>query len=356
MQHQNFSITKDGFGIHTFELNMPCITNKRLRKIMKHIAKNNINHFNIPNSRNLVIYPSQEGMRVHLICAPNGINEIKVIVSPAKILDENAEPTAILTKGCDFNRLHQLVNSTIAEALGKDYHMDNFYLSRIDLCVNIMLSETYSAERYIKLIKRSMKYSKYDEVDEFNSDKPNSYNKNKHSFRIKTGMLVFTAYDKYFQLDDIGKNYDTMSKGMLRLEIAVDREHICKAERTCNFTENIHTLEGYAQVSRDVFIDYIQKYFCEGSYYCLTAMRKMINESSFSRKAKLNMLTFAESQFSRKSFRSAKKHIIKELDSESKCRKIMEHFEILNMNPMSLAHRDKHGEEVIPGLYELLGI
>lgn len=355
MQHKNFSITKDGFGIHTFQLTIPSMDNESSREIMDHIEENGIRYRN-NDGGNVVINPSHKGMQIYLNRSRNGICGIRVIVSPAKLLDENAEPTAILTKECDFNRLHQLVNSTIAEALGKDYHMDSFYLSRIDCCVNIMLSETYSAERYVKLIGRSMKYSDCDKKLKFNPDMPNYYEKNKHSFRIKTGDLTFTAYDKYFQLEDIGEDYDAMSEAMLRLEIAVERGRINRIENIFDFKNNISTLKHYTQISQGAFIDYIQKHFCGGSYYCLTAMRKMIDESSFSRKAKLNMLTFAESQFSRKSFRSAKKHIIKELDSESKCRKIMEHFEILNMNPMSLAHRDKHGEEVIPGLYELLGI
>ena len=216
MKHQNYSITEDGFGIHTFQLTLPSIDNESSRKIMEHIERNCISYYRKDNG-DIVIYPPRKGMRIYINRTRNGIGGIRVVVAPAKVLDEDADPIKILNAVADFELLYHYINTALEQSLGEEYDIDSFYLSRIDCCVNIMLSESYSAERYIKLISRSMKYSKYDEVLKFPSSELDSYEKNEHSFRIETGVYTFTAYDKYYQLEDIGEDYNPMSEAMLRL-------------------------------------------------------------------------------------------------------------------------------------------
>lgn len=355
MKQHMYSITEDGFGIHTFELNIPNITNESFAQIMSGIEDNNINHYH-KDDGSVIIYPSRQGIKIHLNRADNGIYGIRAVVSAAKFLDNNASPIAILNTESDFDYLCYYLNDTFEESLGEEYDIDSFYLSRIDCCVNIMLSESYSAERYIKLIRRSMKYEKRDKIHTFSSNEVDSYEKNGHSFRVDTADYTFTAYDKYFQLEDIDEDYDAISESMLRLEIAVPRHRICTLQRENDLDENIKILEAYAVISRSIFDEYIHRYFSKGNYYCYKAMCDMIIDSSLSDKRKDNMLLFVQQQVYCDSYRNARKCFIKNCGPKGKFYKVIDEFNTLNINPISLSYRDKHGDECILGLYYLLDI
>ena len=353
MKQHMYSITEDGFGIHTFELNIPNITNESFAQIMSGIEDNNINHYH-KDDGSVIIYPSRQGIKIHLNRADNGIYGIRVVVSAAKLIDNNASPIAILNTESDFDCLYHYLNDTFEESLGEEYDIDSFYLSRVDCCVNIMLSESYSAERYIKLIRRSMNYGKRDKIHTFPSSELDSYEKNGHSFRVDTADYTFTAYDKYFQLEDIDEDYDAISDSMLRLEITVRRYHICALQRENDLNENIKILEAFAVISRSIFEKYIHRYFSRGNYYCYNAMCDMIMDSSLSNKKKDSMLLFAHQQVYCDSYRNARKNFIENLSSKNQYYKAIKGFKLLNINPMSLSYRDKHGDECIPGLYYLL--
>ena len=350
-----YSVTNDGFGIHTFELNIPNIDDEDFVQIVNRIEEKNISHYH-KDDGSVIIYPSRQGIRIYLSHTDNGIYGSRVVVSAAKLIDNNASPIAILNAESDFDCLYHYLNAALEESLGEEYDIDSFSLSRVDCCVNIMLSESYSAERYIKLIRRSMKYSKRDKIHTFPSSESDSLEKNKHNFRVDTADYTFTAYDKYFQLDDIDEEYDAISESMLRLEIAVPRYRICALQRANDLDENIKILEAYAVISRSIFDEYIHRYFNNGDYYCYKAMCDMIIDSSLSDKRKGNMLLFAQQQVYCDSYRNARKCFIEKCCSKNQYYKVMEGFKRLNMSPMSLAYRDKHGDGCIPSLYYLLDI
>ena len=183
---------------------------------------------------------------------------------------------------------------------------------------------------------------------------------------LNTNIVNFTckAYSKWNEYkliniktsNDIDEEYDAISESMLRLEIAVPRYRICALQRANDLDENIKILEAYAVISRSIFDEYIHRYFNNGDYYCYKAMCDMIIDSSLSDKRKGNMLLFAQQQVYCDSYRNARKCFIEKCCSKNQYYKVMEGFKRLNMSPMSLAYRDKHGDGCIPSLYYLLDI
>ena len=51
-------------------------------------------------------------------------------------------------------------------------------------------------------------------VEEYDGDDELSRNRNKHSFRVRTYFGAFTAYDKYFQLEDINADFEAVSDAL----------------------------------------------------------------------------------------------------------------------------------------------
>ncbi|MGN0608533.1 MAG: hypothetical protein ACI4J6_04970 [Oscillospiraceae bacterium] len=353
MYQNDYTITADGFGIHTFELTGN-ITSYEFRHI-PYRAGNKKFYFN--GGKSVCVYPKKQGIRIFLNNPEEDVYSIKIIVTPRKIIDEDSDAVSILPPANDLIRFGNRVTDILQECLGEKYHIEYFTLSRVDFCVNIMLSESFAAQRYIKLLHKSMKYNSTDQIVIYSNDDPDAKEKNKHSFRINTGDVTFTAYDKYFQLEDIGESFEKEAESFLRLELSINRDKIL--ELVCSRHEwlyNTNLLEYYSCHSRKYFVDYIEKYFFPGDYCYLEYMEHIIEKSRLKNKMKGRMLLFSAIQCEKQSFLSAKKEMMKYLDSTYKFKKMLSAFEDLNINPISLSYRDKHGANVIPGLYKILGL
>lgn len=353
MYQNNYRITDDGFGVHTFELTIPSITREEFERLSDKAEK----RYSCNHGNNICIYPRQHGVRIYLNHTDLNFYNIKVIVSPRRLIDENAEAVSILRSADDFNLLESRVNAVLGEYLGDEYTMDSFSLSRIDCCVNIMLSESFSAERFVKLIRRSMIYSDSAEIITYPDDVPDADIKNKHIFRINTSDVTFTAYDKYFQLEDIGENYEAASEALLRLELAVNRDIIRDiANSVQEGISNIELIGFFTYYSRECFEKYIKRHFFTGDYCYIADMRSLIEKSVLKKKAKARMMVYAELQCDKRSFPAAKKSMCQILDSEPKLKRMLKNFESLDVYPISLSYRDKHGGKAVPGLHTILGL
>ena len=350
MYQNNYKITDDGFGVHTFELTIPSITRKEFERISNNAEKK----YACNNGNRICIYSRQKGIRIYLNHTDLNFYNIKVIVALRQLIDCDAEAVSIFSESDDIDLLEEMLNDVFETHLGKEYTVDSFSLSRVDLCVNIMLSETFSAERYVKLIKRSMIYNDNAEIITFPEDVPEASEKNKHSFRINTGCTTFTAYDKYFQLEDIGENYEAVSESLLRLELAINRDMLREMKNVLsNDICNIEMLGYMAFTSRTWFEEYIKKHFLPGDYYYLSNMKTAIERSMLSTKLKNRMLEYSDIKWGKRSFTAVQNEILKQLGSDYKMKKMFNAFKCLDVYPISLAYRDKHGEKAVPGLYKI---
>lgn len=348
MSKTRWEVTSDGFGIHTFELTKPSITKEEYERILQ---KNKSRKYYPHYTGGIGIKTFNKGIRVFLNHTSDNFYNIKVIVSAKKLIDEESSPISIMQHNDSFEILHELVNSNLNECLGEGYNMESLSLSRIDLCVNLMLSNTFSAERYVKLIRKSMIYNNNAKIEVF----PDSIDRNKHSFRIETGDYSFTAYDKYFQLEDIGESYDKESDALLRLEIAVHRKviHHNQMESKMN---NLQTLYFHTERSKAVFREYIKRYFFKGDYYTVNFMRCAVESSNYSKSQKGKMLSYIDMQQYKHSFHSVIEQMQKNYWTGYRMNKIFFKFDKINVYPISMANRDQHSDRSVPGLWKMLDI
>lgn len=350
---KEYVLTDDGFGVHTFELNMTSRDRKEYYNVLENVYSSGCRIHTIERKQEIQVFPKDyKGIRMYIYCKDD-VWGIRVIVTPRALLDKNASPLSILSSRHNMKELERNFNYAMFDTLGENYTLETFSLSRIDCCVNVMLSEAYSAERYIKLIRRSVMYNSQDHIERYEPDDPNADENNKHSFRLYADGLTFTAYDKYFQLEDREEDYESVSDSMLRLEISIKRHHIEKEILENDLKRNIKVIEHFVESSKEIFNDFVKIHFCKGDYYCYSFMVDIIAASYRAYNIKNRMLKFAKDQYNYESFMDIKKKVLNEI-GVNKYGTMIKAFKKLEISPISLPYRDQHGQTMIPGLYSLL--
>lgn len=343
-----YEITKYGFGIHTFELMIPYMKKNAMNAILERMHKEPSNDFHVDGIVHTKKYPC---LRIHL-CHNKHKRYIRVIVTANRVLHPEADYLSILNENDDVDLLGMKLNNMLTDIFGYEYGLDKFSLSRIDCCVNVMLSKDFSAERYVKLISRSMKCQEH-LILEYDDDSEINKLKNEHSFRAGTHFGAFTAYDKYFQLEDINVNFEAVSDALLRLELEFNRRHI---QNTVNDDcSNAEILKFYLSNSRRSFEKFISSRFHKGRYYTVKKMREIIKNSDLKKCEKEHANKHIEAQYNARYYRKAVSKSKKKIKPDKAFYNMLKNFEYLDISPISLSCRDKHGDDSVPSLYELLG-
>lgn len=346
-----YEITTDGFGIHTFELMISHTKKSELDAIIEKILNEPSNRMYEGKHNSFCVHTKYPCLRIYLN-RKKYMRYIRVIVTANKVLNPEADYLSILNENDDIALLGTTLNDMLTDIFGEEYTLDRFSLSRIDCCVNVMLSKDFSAERYVKLISRSLN-CKRDMIEEYDGDDELSRNRNKHSFRVRTAFGAFTAYDKYFQLEDINVNFEAVSDALLRLELEYDRRHIHNAAKE-NYS-NAKILEIYLRNSRRSFEEFISLKFDKGRYYTVEKMREIIKDSDLKKCEKKHAEKHIDTQYHARYYQNAMSNSKKKIKSEKAFYNMLDNFEYLDMSPISLSYRDKHGDDSVPSLYELLG-
>lgn len=351
---KEYAITNDGFGIHTFELMIPYMEKNEMEAIVTRVYSEPTNDPYYDGKDKCIVvrtdkYPC---LRIRLYHNKH-MRYIRVIVTANRVLCPEADYLSILNENDDIALLGTTLTDMLTDIFGEEYYLDRFSLSRIDCCVNVMLSKDFSAERYVKLISRSLRCRK-DMINGYDEDM-NEKNKvrNKHGFRIRTDFGGFTAYDKYFQLEDINEDFEAVSDALLRLELEFNRRHIHNTAKESY--SNTELLEFYLRNSRSYFKEFICSRLLKGRYYTVKKMREIVDNSDLEKCEKKHALKHIEAQFNAKYYCGVVKKSKKVLRTELAFYNMLKNFECLDMSPVSLSYRDKHGDDSVPSLYELLG-
>ncbi len=348
---QEYEITKDGFGIHTFELSIPYLRKAELDTITKKISSEPSSGIDEVKPKSFYVHTKYPCLRIYLNHKKH-MRYIRVIVTANKVLHPETDYLSILNENDDVDLLGMKMNYMLTDIFGDEYGLDKFNLSRIDCCVNVMLSKDFSAERYVKLISRSMKCQEH-LILEYDDDSEINKLKNEHSFRVRTQFGAFTAYDKYFQLENINVNFEAVSDALLRLELEFNRRHI---HNTVNDNcSNADILKFYLRNSRGSFEEFIFLKFDKGRYYTVKKMREIVENSELKKCEKKHAQKHIDAQYNARYYKSAMSNSKKKIKSEKAFYSMLDNFECLDMSPISLSYRDKHGDDSVPSLYELLG-
>ena len=355
-----FKLSEQGFGVHTFEIQII-----HLNKDDYHTIRDRIKDISIQDSENncyIVITEKNSGLRIKLYKNYGNPPYLKVIVNPSLVLGDN-NPCHILTK-FDKEHLRTQLNHALKEQLGNEYDISRFRLTRIDCTVDFVMASSALTKEYIMLVSRCIRLFSSAETfgfykdPEYDEDSEYHHSKQKHCFRITNhGFYSFTVYDKLYDLIDKGhfenKPYPF---GILRFELALMHRKIRKVSLELG-TDDIFELTEYFTGNSESFLKKQIKYkIVSGDYYKYSSAADLIEEKGISRKKASRLLWILSKSNETVSYNDQMFLVDNELKSDAKLRAAKELMKELNMNLVALSERTACNADILPGIHTIFSI
>ena len=236
-----FTLTNDGFSIHTFELSRQytqrswnAIKDRLYRELEQRAPGEQAWIYAVSKKRDryLCTRYARYGVRIEL---EHNINTagpetffIRMTINPRKLLDPQSSYLGILSPTKD-------AAETIAKAFRKllkntpfDNELDEFYLTRVDLCANIQCN---NGKIFREVIRASQKLPAPPKMQRHyyqNPDPKKERRYNKHYVNYTCGSFDLVLYDKTFQISEGGLrlSYEKLPEGVLRCELRLRRDWI----------------------------------------------------------------------------------------------------------------------------------
>lgn len=337
-----FSVSSDGFSIHTIEIGA------------------NLTQWEYKNAKEF-LYESgstykerdESGFKCH-ICrafAKQGIHNIRVIyneghieyeryrivivLNPRKIIDPDSSYLGIFTPSKEnFEKLIKAFRS-VFKGTGIQNDLNLYQLLRVDLCVNIHCDNGKIFRELVRVLRKLPTPSKYERVFKKTGSKQERTLYNKHYIKFCCGTHNLVIYDKTYQMEvnRIRTEYEHLPEGVLRIEMCCLRTYLRKIEKRegLNTTEDL--LCYMAQNSRVILTDKISHVFPHWRYHREEYLKNRVWESRCSDTEKARMLELIEKMQRKQSFERAFEDMGL---TQTEGKKLLERFERLGISPVPL--------------------
>ena len=236
-----FELEPDGFSIHTFELS------KRLTGHEYHQMKDGLYRSQM-GEKEIVIYQEFKGRHC---CGKFGKYGVRIFLEHNQ--GENGadtyyvrmvvNPRVLIKPGCSYLGILPPDESSIKKlkkAFSKrfdntvfDNDINNYYLSRLDLCTNIHCDNNRLFRELVRVLRKLPTPPKYERKFYKHCDKKKANRYNKHYLRFSCGTHELVIYDKTYQAREgnLIVAYQGLPEGVLRFEVHFEREYIRKIEK-----------------------------------------------------------------------------------------------------------------------------
>lgn len=267
----------EGFSFHTLELKLIFRAgDAAFQRIMRHLEQMSSDK----EFYELSIYGEgrffcghffEHGIRIYL----SRLDErdiIKLVINPRKLIDPKAHYLGIML--CDdrsFDRMEKKFAATM-EKIGLPTNMNDWTLTRMDLCVNLIFDRKKLPCQIIELIRRGPVIKGFHKEDwvTYYSAKPIGENAalKKHSVKFENQSMAFVAYDKCYQMkqEDLPLPKEMRPRGILRLELQCKKDWIKKEAVKHGYTKTTEKIRFLAQNSRHHLRTYARKLLPAGEY------------------------------------------------------------------------------------------
>jgi len=295
-------LTSDGYSFHTMELKIHPDSKKftKALKSLYHAAQKSQSPRTYPMSKCWTesVHPhcstllNKHGILLYLTEKIEGgyySYTIKAIVDPRKVLEPESGYLGIAPT--DSDSLDRFQDEFTV--LMRKYHLPEFLeewtLTRLDLCVNLQLDKKKSAREFCRLLQKDLLPSKLKRVSFFNpnsskGEQKRQKDRDRHSVCLTNGSYEIVIYDKLFQVktEDLDEDttWENLPDGILRVELRcfssyLDKLHDKKLKSTA---EQIFWL---AQHSRELILKNVSKAFSSGTHYKPDAAKELIDASDY---------------------------------------------------------------------------
>ena len=220
---------------------------------------------------------------------------IKAVVNPRKVLEPKSGYLGIAPTDSDSLERFQDEFTTLMRKYHFPEFLDEWTLTRLDLCVNLQLNKKKSAHEICRLLHKDLLPPKLERVffyDPTADKKTREAQKeaDKHSICLTNGSYSLVVYDKLFQgkAEGLGDHdaWHHLPDGVLRLELRCYRPYLDKLLDDKDFTLTSEQLYWLAQHSRKLILKKASRIFSSGTHYKPDAAKILIEQSTSHKKVR----------------------------------------------------------------------
>lgn len=295
-----FMLESDGFSIHTFEIS------RKLTKSEWAHCKERLYDQKQVSSRGCVYKESkgvyqvsqyeQYGLRITLEHAPDQENSrgyyVRMVVNPRKVIDPDTSYIGIFSpEKSNIIELQAAFHALLKRSAFND-QLDDYYLSRVDLCVNMRCDHKKIFREVVRVLRKLPTPPKYKRVSRKEKDKKKANKYNKHYIKFQCGTHSLVIYDKTYQATEQGLrvDYEDLPEGVLRFEVQYQRSVLRGLEKKLD-TDNPSELLWYLmQKSEKRICKHFEQCFADVQFCQIEEIEKRITGSKYEDEIKQAML------------------------------------------------------------------
>ena len=356
-----FALEPDGFSIHTVELSRELgkqayqtLKDSLYKQQKRSGGRTWIHKDPSCDHGHICTLYSECGVRIQLRHNSKDCVDtffVRMVVNPRKLIDPASSYLGILPpKESSITSFAKAFKRLFAGTLF-DNNIDNYYLTRADLCANIRCDNSKLFRELVRALRKLPTPPKYERKLYKCEDKKKANRYNKHYLRFHCGTHDLIIYDKTYQIrnGNLVIGYEKLPEGVLRFEVHCERAYLRKVEKESRAENTSRLLAVLIDESRGRITRHFSHSFADVRFARKEELDAMIDASSYQKNSKAAMLALADSL---QRIQSVDKALEKLKKAEYDTDQILDRFSKLGISPIPL--RKNFCAASIPGPVELL--
>lgn len=300
----SIKLTSDGYSFHTMELKIHPGKQDydRTLKMLYQAAKDSKNHecrtyplsqYQALNDSHCSTVLSPHGVLLYLTrTKKRSLNKytIKAVINPRRVLDPECGYLGIIPPDEASLETFQDEFTLIMRKYGLPEFLDNWTLTRLDLCVNLQFNKKKSAREICRLLQKDLLPSKMKRVLFWGQnggqvERCLQAERNAHSVCLENDSYALVVYDKLYQIQSeklYGRTEWTgLPDGILRVELRCYKPYLEKHMDKKQFPLASDQIGYLVKNSRRLLLGRVRKTFSGGAHYKPDVAREIIRSSPF---------------------------------------------------------------------------
>lgn len=366
MRNRNhIRMTSDGFSFHTFELKHYTSKIEEFDQIFKRLkqASKKDQFYELTEYDTECYFCGllcDYGIRIYLTKLKEWYT-IKLVINPRRLIDPKSSYLGIML--LDEKSLDTMEHrfTDLMRNLKLPEFIDDWSLTRIDLCVNFLFDRKKLPRQIIQLISRGPIAKGYiADTYTYHSEKNHKckYKLEKHSIKIANKSIALVAYDKNYQakIENLAIPNEMIPRGILRLELQCGHDWISEKTANHKLKSTREKIIFFAHRSQKYIRKYAQKLYMSGEYCQASILKDRIQAAnSINTKSKDRMFHLVNMlRYEKYNFDDAINELPETL-SKKELRTLLAHFDKLGISPIPLDGECKLKTVLsIPAILEML--
>lgn len=358
-----FVLALDGFSIHTFELTYRLTaheyrhTRDYLFDFQKYLNLNqkvykDKSWFGNGERYNCTLF-QEYGVRISLEKNCNGGIDtfyLRMVINPRKLIEPDCSYLGILPPEKSSVKAVSKAFQGLFESLELPRDINDYQLSRIDLCTNIRCDNKKLFRELVRVLRKLPTPPKYERKYYEHKDRKTANKYNKHYLRFVCNTRELVIYDKTYQITENGLAYayEKLPNGVLRFEVQNSRSYIRKVEKKLDDPSTQELLWHFIKTSRKEMIDVFSRSFPDTEFMKLESLEEKIRASYKGEKRDAMLALVQQLQRVQSVDKALKKVDANGYNTEN----LLKRFDRLGFSPIPL--RKQFCAERLPGPVTLL--